>query len=188
MTCYRSLDDWHSYVKNSLDEVELHEMKTHLLHCPECHNTVALIQETASTLVKGRIVLNPPVDIKTNVMMTIDKNRYERNSACFKPQEQTKTLGYTYAHSNSKVETWFKKGAKSSHLFELKNWGISMVAAGILLFALNLTSLVPNYECRQVAEFNSELGKQMALPFGKMSEAAHDAFGKIQSLTLSQPK
>lgn len=188
MTCYRSRDDWHSYVKNSLDDAELHEMTAHLLHCSECQNAVVLIQKTVNILVKGRFVLNPPADIKTNVMMAIDKNRYKENLAYVKPQAQKKTLGYTNTSQNLNFETGFKKGSRSSHLFDLKNWGISMVAAGLLLFALNLTSLAHNFESIQVAEFNSELGKQMAIPFDKMSRAAHNAFGEIESLTLYQPK
>ena len=156
MTCYRSRSNWHSYVKNSLDEVELHELTTHLKKCPECRDTVAVIQKTADILAGSRAIHRPPVDIKINVMQAIDKNRY-------------------------------KKGTNSPHPFELKNWGLSMVATGLLLFALNLTSLAPNFESGQVAELNIEIGKQIAIPFGKMSQAAHDALGKIESLTLSQP-
>lgn len=157
MTCYRSQNNWHSYVKNSLSEAELDEMTSHLAHCSECKNTVSLIQETASILVKSRADLIPPSSIKINVMMTIDKNRY-------------------------------KKSAYSSCHFELKNWGLSLVAAGFLLFTLNLTSLTPNFEISHVAELNSDLGRQIALPFDKMSQVAHDALGKIEALTLYQTK
>lgn len=157
MTCYRSRDNWHSYVKNSLNVAELNEMTTHLAHCSECLNTVFLIKETAGILATSRVDLSPPLAIKINVMTAIDKNKY-------------------------------KKFANSSHLFALKNQGLSMVAAGLLLFALNLTSLTPNFKVSQVAELNSELAKQIALPIDKMSQVAHDALGKIESLTLSEPK
>ena len=86
MTCYRSRSNWHSYVKNSLNEAELDEMTIHLAHCYECQDIVSVIQETASTFAKSRVVLSPPLDIKINVMMTIDKNRYKENLAGAKPQ------------------------------------------------------------------------------------------------------
>lgn len=156
MTCYRSRSNWHSYVKNSLDEVELNELTAHLTKCPECRDIVSIIQKTADIFAESRAVHRPPVDIKINVMEAIDKTRYQNV-------------------------------ANSSHLFELKNWGLSMVAAGLLLFALNITSLAPNFESDQVAELNIEIGKQIALPFDKMSQVAHDALGKIESLTLSKP-
>lgn len=156
MTCYRSQSNWHSYVNNSLDQVELRELTSHLTKCPECRDIVSVIQTTASLFAESRAVLRPPVDIKINVMKAINHNRY-------------------------------KKSTNSSHLFELKNWGLSMVAAGLLLFALNLTSLTPNFESGQVAELNIEIGKQITIPFGKMTQAAHDALGKIEALTLSQP-
>ena len=168
MTCYRSRDNWHSYVKNSLSEAELNEITDHLKLCFECQNTVSLIQETAGILAKSRVDLSPPSTIKINVMMGIDKNRYKENLAGAEPQA--------------------RNCANSSHHLELKNWGLSMVAAGLLLFTLNLTSLPPNFKISHVAELNSELGKQIALPFDKMSQITHDALGKIESLTLYQPK
>jgi len=155
MTCYRSRSNWHSYVKNSLDAVELHELTAHLTKCPECREIVSVIQKTAYILAESRAVHIPPVAIKINVMQAIDKSRY-------------------------------KKGANSSHLFELRNWGLSMVAAGLLLFALNLTSLTPNFENGRVAELNIEIGRKIAIPFDKMSQVAHDALGQIEALTLSR--
>ena len=156
MTCYLSRDNWHSYVKNSLNEAELEKMSTHLTHCPECRDIVSVIQETAGILAKSRIILSPPAAIKINVMMTIDKNRYKKVS--------------------------------SSHLFELKNWGFSMVAGGLLLLALNLTSLTPNFESGQVTELNSQIGEQIAHPFEKMSQAAYAAIVKIETITISPHK
>lgn len=156
MTCYRSRDNWHSYVKNSLNEAELEGMSTHLTHCSECRELVSVIQETAGILAKIRITLSPPAAIKLNVMMAIDKNRY--------------------------------KNVNSSSLFELKNWGLSMVAAGLLLLALNLTSLAPNFESGQVVKLNSLIGKQIAHPFDKISQATHAAIVKIEALTLSPQK
>ena len=155
MTCYRSRSNWHSYVKNSLDEVELNELTAHLTKCSECRKIVSVIQKTADILAESRAVHIPPVAIKINVMQGIDKSRY-------------------------------KKGENSSHLFELRNWGLSMVAAGLLLFALNLTSLTPNFENGRVAELNIEIGRKIAIPFDKMSEVAHDALGQIEALTLSR--
>ena len=143
-----------------MSEAELDEMTIHLAHCPECQNTVSLIQKTAGIFAKSRLDLIPPSTIKINVMLAIDKNRYKENLA----------------------------GANSHHHFELKNWGLSMVATGVLLFALNLTSLTPNFEISHFSELNSDLGKQIALPFDKVSQAAHDAFGKIESITLSRPE
>ena len=157
MTCYRSQSNWHSYVKNSLNEIEQREMTSHLLLCPECQSIVTAIRKTTATFVKGRTILTPPLDVKLNVMLSINKHKYTVS-------------------------------ANSSHLFELKNWGLSMLAAGLLLFALNLTSLSPSFEGNQVAELNSVLGKQITFPFDKMSQAAHAALHEIDSLTTSQPK
>ena len=156
MICYRSRNNWHSYVKNSLNEAELEGMTTHLTHCPECRDIVSIIQETASTLAKSRVILSPPAAIKLNVMMAIDKSKYKKVS--------------------------------SSYLFELRNWGFSMVAGGLLLLALNLTPLAPNFGSGQVAELNSQIGKQIAHPFDKMSQAAYAAIVKIETLTLSPQK
>lgn len=151
MTCYRSQSNWHSYVKNSLDEDELHEMTSHLKRCSECRIIVSDIRETANTFVNNRVILIPPIEIKLNVMSSIDKNRY-------------------------------KPSMNSSHLLEMKNWGLSLLAAGILLFALNLTSLAPHLESAQVTNLNSAVGKQIALPFSKMSQVVNTALRVIDSL------
>ncbi|EGW39396.1 zf-HC2 domain-containing protein [Desulfosporosinus sp. OT] len=157
MTCYRSQNSWHSYVKNSLDEAELHEMTAHLLLCSECRSLVSAIRETAGTFANDRVILTPPLEIKLNVMMAIDKHKY-------------------------------KKSTSSSHLFELKNWGLSMLAAGLLLFALNLTSLVSPLASNHVTDLNTVLGKQMALPFHKMSQVTQAVLREIDSFTTYQPK
>jgi len=80
------------------------------------------------------------------------------------------------------------KKVSSSHLFELKNWGFSMVAGGLLLLALNLTSLSPNLESGQIAKLNNQIGKQIAHPFDKMSQAAYAAIVKIETITISPQK
>lgn len=155
MTCYRSRDNWHSYVKNSLNEAELVGMSTHLSHCSECRDIVSVIQETAGIFAKSRVIIAPPAAIKINVMMAIEENRYKKVSA--------------------------------SHLFESKNWGFSMVAAGLLLFALNFTSLTPNFERGQVSEFNVQIGKQIAHPFDQMSKEAYAVIVKIETI-IKTPK
>jgi len=65
------------------------------------------------------------------------------------------------------------------HPFELKNWGFSMVATGVLLLALNITSLTPTIESGQVAKLNSQIVQQIAHPFEKMSQAAYSAISKL---------
>lgn len=159
MTCYRNRDNWHSYVKNSLSEAELDEMASHLTHCPECRDVVSVIQKTVGSFAKTRINFRPPPEIKINVMMAIDKKLY--------------------------VETM--PSAHSFYLFSLRNWGFSMIAAGILLFALNLTSL-PDFQTGQMNKLHSELNKQMTVPFDKMGQVANDALEKIESLTLLKHK
>ncbi|HZK55458.1 MAG TPA: zf-HC2 domain-containing protein [Desulfosporosinus sp.] len=144
MTCYRSRDNWHSYVKNSLSEAELETITTHLTQCPECRDLVSIIHETADFLAKTRIIFSPPASMKLNVMSAIDSNRYKK---------------------------------VSSHVFELKNWGFSMVAGGLLLLALNLTSLAPTLQSGQVAEF-----------FDKISHAAYAAMMKIETITQATRK
>ncbi|KUO77869.1 MAG: hypothetical protein APF81_11400 [Desulfosporosinus sp. BRH_c37] len=156
MTCYRSQDKWHSFVKKSLNEEELKGMANHLIHCPECRAIVSVIQETADSLAKSRVILSPPAVIKINVMLAIDKNKYKRIS--------------------------------SSHLFELKNWGFSMVAGGLFLLALNLASWAPNFESGQVAELNNQIGKQIALPFDKISQAAYAAIVQLETITTTPQK
>lgn len=156
MTCYRSRDNWHSYVKRSLTESALEGLSAHLTHCPECREHVADIEETASLLAKNRVSLTPPASIKFNVMLSIDKSKYKKVS--------------------------------SSHLFELKNWGFSMVAGGLILLALNFSSLAPNFESGQVAELNHQISRQLEHPFDKVSEAAYAAFIKIETITRSPEK
>lgn len=160
MTCYRSRDNWHSYVKNSLSEAELKEMTSHLAHCPECRDVVSVIQETFNGFAKARVNFHPPTAIKFNVMMAIDKNLY--------------------------LETFPR--ANSSHLFAVRNWGFSMIAAGILLFALNLTSLSPNLEDSRMNELHIELNKQVSVPLDKMSQITNDALVKLESLSLLKHK
>jgi len=157
MTCYRSQSNWHSYVKKSLDEDELREMTVHLRQCSECRSIVSDIRETASTFVNNRMILIPPIEIKLNVMTTINKDKY-------------------------------KPCTNSTHLLEMKNWGLSLLATGILLFALNATSLAPHLESTQVSDLNSAVGKQIALPFTKMSQTVHAALRVIDSLTADQLK
>lgn len=156
MTCYRSRDNWHSFVKHSLNEADLEEMATHLRHCPECREIVSTIQETADLLAKSRVCLYPPQELKLNVMLAIDKNRYKKVS--------------------------------SLHLFEIKNWGFSMVAGGLLLLALNLSSLTPNIESGQVTELNSRIGQQIAHPFDKISQAANATIIKLEAFKKSTKK
>ncbi|MHB8076249.1 zf-HC2 domain-containing protein [Desulfosporosinus fructosivorans] len=160
MTCYRSRNNWHSYVKASLNEAELEDMTAHLTHCSECLDIVSIIQETAGIFAKSQVILSPPSTIKLNVMMAIDKNRYKKVSF--------------------------------PHLLELKNWGFSMVAAGVLLLALNLTSLAPTIESGQVAQLNSQIVQQISLqishPFERISQAAYSAIGRLETITSSPPK
>lgn len=155
MTCYRNQSNWHSYVKNSLNEAELHEMTAHLMLCSECQSIVSAIQETADTFVNSRAILIPPLEIKLNVMMAIDKHKYQ-------------------------------KSTNSSHLFELKNWGLSMLAAGLLLFTLNITLLAPSFKSNQGNDLNSVLGKQIALPFDTMSQVADAMLREIDFFTAYQ--
>jgi len=156
MTCYRSRDNWHSYVKDNLNALELEELTTHLTRCPECRRLAAGIQETAVILASSRVILPPPASIKLNVMIAIDKNKYKKEN--------------------------------TSHRFEVKNWGLSMVATGLLLLALNLTSLTPNFLSGQVGELNNQIGKQMAHPFDNMRQSAYAAVGKLEALMTSQQK
>lgn len=156
MTCYRSREDWHSYVIKSLSEAELEVLSTHLTYCPECRDLVSVIQETADILTMNQVILKPPASIKLNVMKAIDKNRYKK--------------------------------VTSSHVFQLKNWGFSMLAAGLLLLALNLTALGPNFESGQVAELNSQIGQQIVRPFDQMRQAAYAAIIKVETITLSPHK
>jgi hypothetical protein len=150
MTCFRIQGDWHSYVKKSLSELELHEMSTHLARCSQCRDIVSTIIETSCILTNYRTVPNCPADIKLNVMAAINKNKY-------------------------------KKGVSHS-LFELKNLGLSMVAAGLILFAINLTTLPFNLENSQVLDIDNYIGEQLAMPFDRIGLGAHDALGKIDSL------
>lgn len=161
MTCYRSKDNWHSYVKNSLNEAELNGLADHLTQCPECRKLVSVIQETERLLAKSRVTLCPPASLKLNVMMAIDKNRYKETSSYSFPQTQ--------------------KSANADQRFGLNNWGLSMIAAGLLLLALNLTSLAPNFESGQFVELNSQIGKQLAHPFDKMRQAFGGVIVKIES-------
>lgn len=166
MTCYLNKDDWHSYYQKSLDRQTLDEMSNHLAQCPECQNILWQIQETAKLLAKGRINLNPPPDLKLNIMEAINRSRYQAGSNKELPQKET----------------------ASSHHFELRNWGFSMMAAGFLLFALNLSSLSPNLMTTQVTQLDSGFSKQIILPFTRMNQLAHTLLIKIDALTDSQIK
>lgn len=150
MTCYRSRDSWHSYVKHCLSEKDLNEMTSHLSHCPECREIVFDIRKTFDKLSKNKVTLNPPLDIKVNIMEAIDKNRYKQNLVS--------------------INTF--------RLFELRNWGLSMIAAGVFLFALNLTSLNPITRTEEMNELH-ELSKQIAIPLDKMSQAAANFFQRL---------
>jgi hypothetical protein len=139
-------------------------MTVHLKNCLDCQTAVSQIQETAHILAKSQITITPPLEIKTNVMLTIDKNRYKENTASSHPLTKNKI--------------------NSARPFELKNWGFSMVAAGILLFVLNLTLPTPKFESNQVAVLNNALGKQITLPFDKISQVTEAVLHKIDSLNI----
>ncbi|KLU65516.1 hypothetical protein DEAC_c26530 [Desulfosporosinus acididurans] len=166
MTCYLSKDDWHSYYKKSLDRQKLDEMSSHLAQCSECQNALWQIQETAELLARGKINFDPPPDLKLNIMKTITKSGYQ---------------------ADSNKEPTQKETASSYHI-ELRNWGFSMMAAGFLLFALNLSSLSPNLLNTQVAQLDSGFNKQIILPFTKMNQLAHTLLIKIDTLTDNQNK
>jgi len=80
------------------------------------------------------------------------------------------------------------KKVTSSPVFELKNWGLSMVAGGVLLLALNLTSLAPNFESGQVVDLNNQIGQQIVRPFDQMKQAAYTAMMKLETIELSPQK
>ncbi|MGC7872940.1 anti-sigma factor family protein [Desulfosporosinus sp. SYSU MS00001] len=166
MTCYLSKDDWHSYYKKSLDRQKLDEMSSHLTQCPECQNILWQIQETAELLAKGRINFDPPPNLKLNIMKSITRSGYQ---------------------ADSNKEPTQKETASSRHL-ELRNWGFSMMAAGFLLFAFNLSSLSRNLMTTQVTQLDSGFSKQIILPLTKMNQLAHTLLIKIDALTDNQNK
>ncbi|AFQ42881.1 anti-sigma factor family protein [Desulfosporosinus meridiei] len=143
MTCYRSQDSWHSYVKQCLSDSERNEMASHLGHCPECREIVSDIKKTLEIISNPDIPM-PQLGIKVNVMDSIDKSRYKQNLVS--------------------VNTF--------RLFELRNWGFSMIAAGVFLFAFNLTSFSSIIKTDQVTELGSSLSKQISIPLDKVSQAA----------------
>lgn len=162
MTCYRSRDNWHSYVKKHMDRNELEEMTAHLTACPECREVVWGIQEMLSGLRKNQLILTPPPTLKIQVMAAIDKNKYQQTS--------------TETHS------------LLSHFSELRNWGFSMIAAGILLFFLNLTSLTPRFEADQMTELHTELSQQIAIPLEKINQLTANTLRMLESLTSPKLK
>lgn len=163
MTCYQSRRDWHSYVKESLPEIELKELSDHLQNCSECREIIININETSKLLAQSHTLVIPPIDLKINVMLRIDKNKYRPNP-------------------------FIQKFGASLHLLDLKNWGFSLVAAGVLLFAFNLTPFFPYLESNSLLQFNSEVGKKISLPFDQMSHIAQTTLEKIEALTKSKPK
>ncbi len=150
MACHRRQDNWHSYVKNSLDELELQNMTNHLAECPQCQDIVSDIRETTSFLKKNRVVPEADTDLTANIMQRIDLNKYKKDV--------------------------------SPHFLTVKNWGFSLVAAGVILFVLNLTTLTPNFKSNHVAEFNSKIGKELSQPLAKLSLLTHAALGKSEAL------
>ncbi|AFM40094.1 hypothetical protein Desaci_1055 [Desulfosporosinus acidiphilus SJ4] len=179
MTCYLSKDDWHSYYKKSLSKSKLEEMSNHLALCLECRNNLLQIQETANVLAAGRTALTPPEDLKLNIMKAIDKHKYQiKPSSIEKCEQQPST-----AHRNlDTYDDGHPHKTANSPLFELRNWGFSMVAAGFLLFTLNLSPLTHYLTNTQVALLNNELNKQIALPLNRINQLTHTLITKIDSL------
>lgn len=153
MTCHRIRDNWHSYVKNSMNDEEFSEMTNHLANCPECLNTVSVIRNTLASFAQNQAVLLPPVSIKIKVMENINKHKYKKAVV---PQS-----------------------------FELKNWGFSMIASGLILFVLNLSPAIPSFLSHQVTDLNLKIGRQITLPLEKMGLATHAVLEGIETLNIN---
>lgn len=158
MTCLRNRDKWHSYVSQNLSEVELQKMTAHLEHCDKCQGIVASITETSAFLSRNRVILDPPKEIKINVMLAIDKYKYKKEPV--------------------------------SHQFTLnrRHLGVSMVAAGLILLAINLIPSARNFSSGQLAELNFQLGQQIALPFTHLSQALNASLEKIPKLNNTEAR
>ncbi|MHB8126765.1 MAG: anti-sigma factor family protein [Desulfitobacteriaceae bacterium] len=130
-------------------------MTNHLFYCSECRHTVSDIRDTSVSFAENQTVLQPPVSIKINVMAAIDKQKYNKGAI------------------------------PHSQLLDLKNWGFSMIVAGLIIFVINLSPLAPYFASRQVANLNSIIGKQIALPVEIMSLATHAALEKIGTLNIN---
>jgi len=150
MTCRRSRDEWHSYVKSSLSELEMQEMTIHLTGCSECREIVLDIRETLGFLAKNLVAPAPPIDMKISIMAAITPNKYRRKYPRYP--------------------------------VELKTWGLSMVAAGLILFVVNLSPLAANFNSTSSFGFTSQIGWILTQPFNSMGRAADAVLGKVENL------
>lgn len=161
MTCFRSRDRWHCYVRKSLSAKEMQEMAAHLEQCGECRARVSAIQETAGFLAGARVDLTPPATIKIHVMAAIDQTKY-------------------------KTETGFPRLNQSS-----KQLGFSLLAAGLILLAINVTPAVRSLESGRIGDPNGQIGRQIELPFthlGQVLSVAVERFGTLGRGQSSDPR
>lgn len=149
MTCPRSRNNWHSYVKKSLSAAELQDMETHLEQCATCREIVSDIRETTNLLASVRVNLEPPTDIRVNVMKAIDKTKYKKENHFSRLMQSVRLLGF------------------------------SLVATGFLLLALNLNPAVYRLENVSIAEVNFQIGKIIALPFDNFGQTVSVVIGKL---------
>lgn len=152
MTCPRSRNNWHSYVKKSLNAAELQDMETHLEQCATCREIVSGIRETTNLLASVRVNLEPPTDIRVNVMKAIDKTKYKKGN-----------------HFPRLI-------------LSLRLLGFSLVATGFLLLVLNLNPAAYRLENVNIAEVNFQIGKVIALPFDSFGQTVSVVIGKLDSL------
>lgn len=78
----------------------------------------------------------------------------------------------------------YKKGA-APQLLDLQNWGFSMIAAGLIIFVINLSPLAPYFASRHVANLNGNISKRIALPFEKIGLATHTALKKVETFNIN---
>ncbi|KLU61090.1 hypothetical protein CEB3_c26600 [Peptococcaceae bacterium CEB3] len=156
MTCFRSRARWHRYVRKSLSAAEMRKMAAHLEKCGECRARLAAIQETADFLAGARVDLMPPGTIKINVMAAIDQTKY-------------------------KTETGFPRLSQSS-----KQLGLSLLAAGLILLAINLPPVVRSLESGRISDPNGQIGRQIELPFTHLGEVLSVAVEKFGTISFGQ--
>lgn len=152
MSCKKYEDKLHSFAIGSLKEAERLELEMHLESCVSCKQEVYDIKRTADFIKANRTVPILPIEMKQNIMASIDLKRY--------------------------------KSADRKNRFELKNWGASMIAAGLILFALNLSHYTNYYLAKESYLYNigNEIGKKILLPINNLGQSANTVFGKIIEL------
>lgn len=157
MNCSKYKDKLHSYIKNNLKESERLELTAHLKSCFDCNRKIAEIKKAEDFFRASKITLSPMIMPPPDLKLNI----------------------------MAAIDLNKYKVPKKKNLFDLSNWGLSMVAAGLILFILNMAPGVNQFDTagNQLYNGSDSLGKKMAVSMHSLGQSA-SGIEKLDGITM----